>query len=88
MIRTLALAAGLVIAAPTLAVAQDMDEGGCVFDRMIYPEGYELCQSGTLKRCESGAWADIGLCDEEPRPPPRSSGGDVVVEPDRLPVRR
>jgi len=32
-------------------------------------------------RCEEGAWADKGLCDETPRlAPPRVGGGDVFIE--------
>jgi len=67
--------AGLVT---TAAAAQ---QAGCVYNRAIYPEGSETCRSGTLVRCEEGAWADIGLCDEAPPlPPPRAGGGDVVIE--------
>ena len=40
-----------------------------------------MCQNGVLKRCESSAWGDIGLCDDDVvvAPPPISSGGDVML---------
>ena len=64
-------------AGSTSARAQE-DEGGCVFDRRVYPEGSERCQGGARVRCRDGAWSDIGLCDDpEPDPPPISDGGDV-----------
>jgi hypothetical protein len=44
--------------------AQLEDDGHCFYEGRDYPEGTEMCQSGTLKRCEAGAWADIGVCDE------------------------
>ncbi len=74
---------GLILLLPTgRAPAQDEAGDGCVYNRDVYPEGAELCQGGTLTRCEEGAWADIGLCDDPERPPPRSEGGDVEGEPD------
>ena len=63
------------------AAAQGNEEGGCVYNRQIYPEGYEMCQAGTQKRCDEGAWEDIGFCDGDEDPPPRSGGGDTVVDP-------
>ena len=65
------------------AMAGNLDEEGCVYERRIFPEGYEMCKSGTLQRCEGGAWADIGMCDEDTTPPPADGGGDVEVEPRR-----
>ena len=79
--RTLAglAAALLALAVTSLAGAQE-DDGGCVYDRRIYPEGTEMCQAGQRVRCDDGAWGDIGMCDrDEPGPPPRTSGGDVEV---------
>lgn len=56
------------------------EEGGCAYNRVIYPEGTEMCQGGQQVRCEDGAWGDIGLCDDaEPGPPPRTGGGDVEI---------
>jgi len=54
-----------------------LESPGCVYDRTIYPEGSEVCQNGTKKRCESGAWGNIGMCEDEAPPPPYSSGGDL-----------
>ncbi len=74
---------GLCLLLPTHpAPAQDEAGGGCVYNREVYPEGAELCQDGTLKRCEEGAWADIGLCEDPERAPPRSEGGDLEAEAD------
>jgi hypothetical protein len=41
-----------------------------------------MCQSGQLKRCEDGAWGDIGLCKAEAMPPPGSEEGDVEIDAD------
>ena len=72
------VATALLLGAAT-APAQE-DDGGCVYDRRIYPDGYEMCQGGQLMRCEDGAWGDIGMCDDpEPGPPPRTGGGDVEL---------
>jgi len=76
------MALALLLALP--GAAQDPGEDGCVLNRQVYPEGYEICQSGTQKRCESGAWADTGLCDGDTTPPPpRSEGGDEDIDPSR-----
>jgi hypothetical protein len=72
-------------ASPTLA--QDLDDGGCVHNRQVYPDGYELCENGMLKRCDEGAWADIGRCDREATEAPRSEGGDDLEPEDRSPRR-
>jgi hypothetical protein len=69
MSRLLAIFACLGLA-PLQAAASDLDEAGCLHDQERYPEGYELCLSGTLKRCEHGAWADVGMCGEEEMAPP------------------
>lgn len=63
-------------------IAQE-DQGGCVYNRAVYPEGSEMCQSGSLMRCGEGAWGDIGFCDQEPMPEPVSGGGDRVVPPEQ-----
>ena len=57
------------------------DQGGCVYNRAVYPEGSEMCQSGSLMRCGEGAWGDIGFCKQEPMPEAISGGGDVVLPP-------
>ena len=79
---------GLVLASLALiglgagaAFAQDIDddEGGCVYNRVVYPEGSELCQDGTLQRCDDGAWSPIGDCRKQPDQEPEGSGGDTVA---------
>jgi hypothetical protein len=55
--------ASLVAALPL--GAQLEDDGSCSHEGGHYPEGTEMCRSGTLVRCESGAWGDIGLCHED-----------------------
>jgi hypothetical protein len=74
------LACGAVAAAllglAVSAAAQD-GEDGCVYNREIYPEGTEMCQSGDLVRCEDGAWSDEGDCPNQPMPAPDTGGGDV-----------
>jgi hypothetical protein len=60
-------------ASPSLA---EEDDGACVHNRREYSEGYELCENGMLKRCEEGAWSDIGRCDRDATEMPRSGGGD------------
>lgn len=74
------LAVSCLLAA-RVGMAQE-DEGGCFYNRTIYPEGAEMCQSGQLMRCEEGAWGTIGLCKKEPMPQPVSDGGDRVLEPE------
>ena len=71
-------AALLLTAAP--AVAQSLSEDGCVYDREVYPEGTEMCQSGDLMRCEDGAWTPMGDCPDEPMPAPNPGGGDVDAD--------
>ena len=78
---------GLLSLAAAPGVGAD-DEGECFFDRVLYPDGYEMCQSGTLKRCEDGSWANIGMCDDEAMPPPVSGGGDIEYDEDRRERRR
>ena len=60
-------------ASPTLA---EEDDGACVHDHQEYSEGSELCENGMLRRCEDGAWSDIGRCDRDAAEAPRSGGGD------------
>lgn len=74
------MAAAFVLTAGA-GIAQD-DEGGCVYNRAVYPEGNEMCQSGSLMRCEEGAWSDIGCCPKKPMPEPISAGGDEVLQPE------
>lgn len=67
----------LLLTAPVGA----QEDGGCVYDRGIYPEGTEMCQGGLKMRCERGSWGEVGFCDSETQgPPPRSGGGDVEDE--------
>jgi len=54
------------------------DEGGCVYNRTVYPQGSQMCQGGTMMQCEEGAWSATGFCENEPMPEPVSSGGDVM----------
>jgi hypothetical protein len=76
----LAAAALLLSSAP--AVAQIETEDGCVYNREIYPEGTEMCQSGDLVRCEDGSWSPMGDCPNEPMPSPSPGGGDIPDEED------
>ena len=64
-----------LIAIPFSAYA---DQQGCVYNRTVYPQGDEMCQGGTMMRCEEGAWSATGFCENEPMPEPISSGGDVM----------
>jgi hypothetical protein len=90
MQRGLATFGTLALLAATSAFAQNVDQdmdddgqaGGCVSNRQVYAEGAELCQEGTLVRCNAGAWGAIGVCQEKPGPAPVSQGGDVVEESD------
>jgi hypothetical protein len=66
---------GLVSAAT--AFGQELDDGSCFYNNENYPNGTELCRDGTQVRCEEGAWSDIGFCDGNTTPPPRSGGGDI-----------
>ena len=62
------------------AAAQELSEDGCVYNREVYPEGTQMCQSGNLVRCEDGSWSPVGDCPNEPMPSPNSGGGDVDGE--------
>ena len=64
-----------LIAIPFSAYA---DQEGCVYNRTVYPQGDQMCQSGTMMRCEEGAWSATGFCESEPMPEPIASGGDVM----------
>lgn len=63
---------------PVSSTAFDDDESGCVYNRTVYPDRTEMCQSGNLMRCDTGAWSEIGDCRNDPMPEPVSSGGDHV----------
>jgi len=71
-------------ASPTRA---EEDDEACVHNRREYSEGSELCENGMLKRCEDGAWSDIGRCDREITETPRSGGGDGDESEEILPRR-
>jgi hypothetical protein len=72
---------GVGVLLGSIASAQMDDDGGCVFDRRVYPEGEQMCQGSDLMRCSDGAWEDVGDCDEEePGPPPIAEGGDVEMD--------
>ena len=72
---------GVGVLLGSIASAQMDDDGGCVFDRRVYPEGEQMCQGSDLVQCSNGAWEDIGDCDEEsPGPPPIAEGGDVEMD--------
>ena len=75
-IESLACGAAALLGFALSAAAQDGDDG-CVYNRQIYPEGTEMCQSGNLVRCEDGAWSAEGDCPDQPMPPPDTGGGDV-----------
>jgi hypothetical protein len=81
MMRGLLLSIGsLILLVAGAAFAQDpldSESDGCVYNRVVYPEGAQLCQSGNLVRCEDGAWSDEGDCPNEAPPAPNSEGGDV-----------
>ncbi len=66
---------GLVSA--STAFGQELDDGSCFYNNENYPDGTELCQDGTLVRCEEGVWSDIGFCDGDTAPSPRSGGDDI-----------
>ena len=83
MIDRTILAVAAVLLCASAAHAQDLDDDSCVYNRQVYPEGTQMCQSGTLERCEDGAWSDMGDCPDEPMPPPDSGGGDVDDEGDQ-----
>jgi hypothetical protein len=79
MARSLPMLGALLVlgASPALADIED-DQGSCVHERQIYPEGSEICENGMLKRCEDGDWSDIGRCERE-APERKSGGGDGPV---------
>lgn len=54
------------------------EEGGCVYNRSVYPEKSQMCQGGSMMECDEGAWSSIGFCDQEAMPEPVSSGGDSM----------
>ncbi len=69
---------GFGVLLASITSAQMDDDGSCVYNRSVYPDGAQLCQGGQLMECDEGAWADIGECDDpRPEPAPISGGGDV-----------
>jgi len=62
----------------SFSLSATAEEQACVYNRTVFPHGKEMCQGGTMMRCEEGAWAATGFCENEPMPNPISSGGDVV----------
>jgi hypothetical protein len=83
MTKCLAMTGAVMLLLAVPAAAQIEDDGSCVFNRRIYPDGYEMCRGGTLQRCEDGAWGDVGMCNESEWQEPIESGGDEVVYPPR-----
>jgi hypothetical protein len=65
MRKIIVLLVAVVLGYGLSAGAQDRDSGDCYYNGTNYPEGYEMCQAGTLKRCEDGSWGDIGMCSED-----------------------
>lgn len=88
--RSLARVAALALLAAAPAFAQEIDQdmnhdeggGGCVYDRQVYAQGAELCQDGTLLRCDEGSWDAVGACTGGPGRAPISGGGDAVESDD------
>lgn len=85
VVHSFVLLAALAFFAASSAFGQNIDDmdddeggGGCVSNRQVYAEGAELCQEGTLARCNAGAWDAIGVCRREPGPAPVSQGGDGI----------
>jgi hypothetical protein len=65
--------------------AAEPEQNGCVYNRQIYVQGDEVCQNDTRKRCENGAWVDVGHCKDRPLQQPRADGGDAVAPPQMPP---
>lgn len=84
MARRLARLVALAWLAAAPAAAQEIDEdmdhaeGGCVYDRRVYPQNAELCQDGALMRCDAGSWDEIGACEGGVGRAPISDGGDTT----------
>jgi hypothetical protein len=57
-----ALAIGGIALWVIMQASGALEEDGCYRNGVMYPEGYEDCQNGTLERCSDGAWGDIGEC--------------------------
>jgi hypothetical protein len=84
--RFLALAALIALGAVRVHAQADSDaqidagatgSDGCVYNRVWYPAGTEMCQDGDLVRCEDGAWSDEGDCSQQEAPEtPNTQGGD------------
>jgi hypothetical protein len=73
---------------PGRAAAEEPLEGSCVYNREVHPPRSEICQGDTLKRCENGAWVDVGHCDQPALQPPRAEGGDELKPPPTTPKPR
>ena len=88
--RSLACVAALALLAAPPALAQAIDQdmnhdeggGGCVYDRQVYAQGAELCQDGTLLRCDEGSWDAVGACRGGVGQQPISGGGDAPESED------
>ena len=88
--RSLVRIAALALLAAPSALAQDIDQdmnhdeggGGCVNNRQVYAQGAELCQAGSLLRCDEGSWDAVGDCSGGAEQAPISGGGDAVESED------
>ena len=84
MFRILASLGALILLAGPPALAQDVDQdmsqdeggGGCVYNRQVHSQGAEVCQDGTLVRCDEGSWGEVAACRAGPVQAPISGGGD------------
>jgi hypothetical protein len=85
LVLGIALAGGLGAAA---ASAEAPKENGCVYNREIHRPGEEICQGDMRKRCDHGAWVDIGTCREGALEAPKAEGGDQVEPPPPPPPRK
>jgi len=70
------------------AGAEAPKENGCVYNREIHRPGDVVCQGDTRKRCDHGAWVDIGRCTENALEAPKAEGGDQVEPPPPPPPRK
>jgi len=69
------------------AGAEAPQENGCVYNREIRQSGDEVCQGDTRKRCDHGAWVDVGTCTNGAQEAPKAEGGDRVAPPPPPPRR-
>jgi hypothetical protein len=80
----LVLMAGIALAGifgAATAGAEAPKEDGCVYNREIHRPGDEVCQGNTRKRCDHGAWVDVGTCPDGALEAPKAEGGDRVEPP-------